>query len=182
MKHEDVAAARYAQGLFRAAEKARQVDDVQKDLEQLSRILEPSGLKSFLENPLYPADRKEKVLEKIGGKFRSSVTTAFFHLLLKKTRVPLLYEITERYRSLWNAAHGVVEAVLTLPGEPNEAFKERMLETIQKMTKKKVRLEVLVDPAMIGGIRIRMGHRLIDGSVRTRLAEIRAKLLETQLN
>ena len=182
MTNEEAAAPRYAQALFDAARKSGELEKVGEDLRDLLQVLKPSGLKSFLENPQHPAERKLRVISEIGSKFRSKLTAAFLGLLLEKLRIGIIHGAARRYAVLMNEALGVVPADITLAGTPNEAFKKSIEQSLAKITGKKVQMTFKADPEILGGIHIRIGNRVIDGSARSGIEELKKALLETKIN
>lgn len=182
MTNQEAAVPRYAQALFGAAQKAGELEKVAEDLRELERVMKPSGLKSYLENPRHPAERKRRVVASLRPMLRSRLTEGFLLLLLEKSRVEILYGVARRYSVLVDEAMGVVPAEVTLAGAPNEAFKRRIEASLAKITGKKVKLAYKSDPDIVGGIRIRIGNSVIDGSIRERIAQLKTALLETKIN
>lgn len=182
MSVEAMAAARYAEALFEAARKSGQVELVQESLSDLARVMRPSGLLKFLESPRHSLEEKSKALEKVAKLFRSPLVTGFLAVLLRKSRLSLLDEVTRLYSVLALEALGTVNADVALLGTPNEAFKRRLIATLERITKKKVRLEFRQDPRIVGGFVVKMKNDLIDASVQTRLDILKKQLLQTRIN
>ena len=179
---DDVAGARYARGLFQAAQKAQELEKVNADLVDLQKVFKSSGLQSFLENPRHSFEKKKKVLTEIGKKLRSRLSSRFLYLLLRKARVALFGGVLRHFASLLDEATGTVPVEVTLGGVPNQTFRERLEKTLRRMTQKKVRMTIRQDAAMIGGIMIKIKNEIIDGSIRSRLQLLKKTLLETRIN
>jgi F-type H+-transporting ATPase subunit delta len=173
---------RYAQALFQAAQKSGEIEKVDHDLRELSKVLKPSGLGSYLENPRYNLEKKTKVLSEIEGHFHSKLMTGFLNLLLRKVRITLIYGIACRFNTLMNDHLGIVPVEVTLSGKPNEAFVKRIEKFLKALTGKEVEITFKEDAGIVGGVQIQYQNRIIDGSVQNRLEKLKKILLETQIN
>jgi len=182
MKIDEVAAARYAVALFQAAKKKRELKKVGDDIQDLRKLLIPSGLKQYLENPRYSFQRKKRVIDNLKTKFRSPITTGFLMVLLKKSRVSLIFGVIARFESLMDAEYDIVPAEVRLAGKPNKIFEEHLQRSLEKITNKKVKMIIRVVPDMLGGIFVKIQNHVLDATIKTRLQEIKKTLLECSLN
>ena len=182
MKTDDpLAAGRYAEALFGAAEGTGEIDAVARDVSDLQAGFEVSGLRRFLGDPQYRMEEKQKAIRALGGKFGSKLTTGLLVLLLRKDRFALLEAIGRRFGELAEEKKGVIQAQVTLARRPGRGLERRIEDALARMTKKKVEMALEVRPEIVGGIIVRMKHYLLDTSVVARLREIRNRLLEVRI-
>ena len=97
-------------------------------------------------------------------------------LLIAKGRITLLPEVAQQFERLLNQAQNVVVAEVTTAIPLDAAEEARVAQQLSGMTGKEVRIQTRVDPTIQGGLIARIGDRVIDGSVRTRLAMLRREL------
>ena len=97
-------------------------------------------------------------------------------MLIEKERIAILPDVLRAYRALRDAEEGVVEATATLALPVSDAGRSQLQEAIERMTGKRVRLRVEQDPALIGGIIVRVGDTVYDGSFSHQLATLREQL------
>jgi F-type H+-transporting ATPase subunit delta len=179
---DPVAVDRYARALFNAAQKAGEAERVEADLTALKAEVRRSGLKSFLDNPRFPRTAKLGVIDKIGAMFESKLTTSFLRLLLMKSRTPLLERIVDRFVELHREFKGIVPCDIVLAAEPSKDFLARIEQELERITHLDVELRVQVDPSALGGVRLRIKNRVLDGTYRERLEEMKERLLQGQYN
>ena len=177
---DPVAADRYARALFNAAQKAGQSEAVESDLVSLKAEIRRSGLKSFLENPRYPRPVKLATIDRIGAMFASKLTVNFMRLLLMKSRTALLERVADRFVELHRESKGIVACDLVLASQPTQDFIDRVEKELERITHLDVELRVQVDPAALGGVRLRIRNYVLDGTYRERLELMKECLLEGQ--
>jgi F-type H+-transporting ATPase subunit delta len=97
-------------------------------------------------------------------------------LILRRRRVDLLPRIARDFRRLYNKKMGIVEAIATSAAELDEAELSALRDRLEQMTSAKIELTTTVDPSLLGGVQVRLGDLLIDGSVRGRLEQLRSRL------
>jgi len=162
---------RYARAFFDVAGEEKQYEKYHHELRRFASVVaENRGLKDFLLNPVFEeADKKnivDKVLEKLD---LSSPTANFFRLLLEKGRIGNIAEIEENYRKLMDQAIGIarvqVKTAFTLTPELSGSLKRG----IESVTGKKVEMEVEEDGSLLGGVVVRVGDQVYDGSVKAQL-------------
>lgn len=170
---------RYAQALFEVARKAKALDAVQRDVERLGRELHGElGSRTF--DARLPLEGRRKELE---GRLASAneLVKNFVALLFDKRREEVLRNVAEAFRRRvladQNLAEGVVESARPL-GDKEIGELARL---VGKRLGKTVRLENRVAPALLGGVRVTVENRMIDGSVRGRLDGLSKRLHEAPL-
>lgn len=170
-------ARRYAEAAFEIAERDRTVEQWRSQLERISAALAEPAVVRRLEDPAVPFERRAAALTgALGGELLPGVRNLIM-LVLRRRRLEQLRAIATEFRRLYNRRAGIVEATAYTAqplSDGDAAALERKLQTI---VAGQVELTVEVDPALIGGIAVRFGDRLIDGSVRGRLERLRNSLI-----
>lgn len=105
-----------------------------------------------------------------------SVGAGFLKVLAENQRLGALPEIYARYQTLRAEAERTLDVVLTSAAEVSEGQKNRIVESLSKRFERQVRLTVQLDPTLIGGARLQVGDRVIDGTVRTGLDKLATAL------
>lgn len=172
-------ARRYARALFGMGVDAGNYEALGRELGELATLWSWSAeLRHALENPVFKPTEKRAVLE--GLLPRVAPTTAvqrFVLLLLERRRIALLPAIAQAYQDMADAHVGRVRATVTSAEPLSAASLDRVRRSLEQRTGKKVIVEAAVDPELIGGLVAQVGDLVLDGSVRTQLADLRAKLL-----
>lgn len=172
-----IVAKRYARALFEVAENRQIIDVVGQELAEIRNTVESSvELQQFLTHPQVSAEEKKSVLEKLFGEKFKQETMHFLSLLVDRRRESVLQDVTEEYIRLANEARGVADATVTSAKPLSDQEKQRLAEKFGQLLNKTLRLENTVDPAIIGGLVIRIGDRLYDGSVAGKLAQFQQSL------
>jgi F-type H+-transporting ATPase subunit delta len=178
LKHRDAGAARrYARALLDVA-LSRKDEALRADLERLAALYGAhADLRHVLLHPALPAEKKRAVVTALwtAGK-PSELLLRLVDLLVARDRVELLPLIAQGYGRLWNAQRGVVEAEAVSARELGEDEAKGVSAAAARATGKQVELKRRVDPALMGGLLLRMEGRIYDGSVRARLRALRARL------
>ncbi len=139
---------------------------------------ENSNLPTVFSNPAIAQKNKEKVLESLIASSKPTKTTAnFLRILLRNGRLADLGNINDRFESVLEERGGVVSAEVTsarpLPDSERNAFQTNL----EKLTGKKVNISYAVDENIIGGVVTRIGSTVYDGSVKTKLENLREELI-----
>jgi F-type H+-transporting ATPase subunit delta len=172
-------ARRYARALFGIGVDAGNYEALGREIDELAGLLTASAeLRNALENPVFKPDEKRAVLEQILPRVTPTAEVRrFILLLLDRRRLVLLPAIARAYRDLADAHAGRVRAVVTSAEPLSPATLDGVRRALAQRTGKQVIVETDVDPGLIGGIVARVGDLVLDGSVRTQLADLRSKLL-----
>jgi F-type H+-transporting ATPase subunit delta len=173
-------AKRYARAFFEIAGGEKRYEEYYHELGRFSAVLkENKSLSEFLANPIFAQPDKKAVVESVLEKIRVSPLTAnFLKLLVDKRRIGILSDIEGCYRELMDNAlkkvRVTVKTAFPLTGE----LSDRLQMGLEGLTGREVEMTVLEDPALLGGIVVRVGDTLYDGSIRTQLNNIRNLLGE----
>ncbi len=175
------AARRYASALFGMAQKG-DVDAVSQDLSQvLATAHDEPQLMEVLTHPRITATRKNDLTSHIFGDLRPTMQ-AFLRLLITRDRVGLLPAIGVHFEKLVDEWKGEADAEATTAVELSQDQKEALVKKLEATTGyKKIRLLTRLDPAMIGGMTVRVGDHLIDGSITTQLQMLREQLKRVRI-
>jgi F-type H+-transporting ATPase subunit delta len=168
-------ARRYAQAAFEVARERGHVDRWLAELERLVGLLDGTEAGAFLAAPQVPFEAKQEFVEQILDDFLPEVRN-FVLLLTRRRRIRLLPRIYEEFGRLANEYRGIVVAEVTSAVPLDDADKAVIIRQLSELTGRRVILRTQVDPAILGGLIVRMGDKLIDGSLRTRLERLRETL------
>jgi F-type H+-transporting ATPase subunit delta len=173
-------AKRYARAFFAIAGEQKRYEDCFLELDRFSAILrENKNLGEFLANPIFSQPDKKAVVDAILGRIRVSPTTAnFLKLLVDKRRIGILSEIEDRYRELMDEALKKVRVTVKTAFPLNEALSTKLQKGLEGLTDREVEMTVQEEQTLLGGIVVRVGDTLYDGSIRTQLNNIRNLLGE----
>ncbi len=133
-------------------------------------------LRRFFESPVIPAEKKESIIDELFADRVSELMLRFMKLLLRKKREDVLPDILAAYSALRDEQLGIVEAHARAAQEMDEGAKQSLREALQRMTGKDVRLNVRTDASLLGGLVVRIGDRVYDGSVEHQLAALRERM------
>jgi F-type H+-transporting ATPase subunit delta len=170
-------ARRYAIAVARLAREQEAVDRVSGDLQMLAGMIGSPGLiNDFFESPVIDRPFKERVL---GEAFEGKVHPIALHallLLVRKRREVLLKTIVAEYLTLERAARGAETLRLESARRLDSAELSRLVAKLESLYGKKFEVTEVVDPRLIGGLRIMMGDRRIDDSISGRLGALAREL------
>jgi F-type H+-transporting ATPase subunit delta len=144
------------------------------ELNEFSKLAEAGGeLFKALAFRLYPLEERRGVLEAILQKSGfSEVVKNFLRLLLKKGRMAALPEIVDYYDRLCDEISNVIRASITTARPLGEEAVKRIVAALKSMTSKDVKAEVVEDASLVGGLVVRVGDLVLDGSVKAQLADL----------
>lgn len=173
-------AKRYAKAFFEIAGEERKYESYHQELSQFSSLLEANkNLREFLDNPVFDqADKKAVVTSLLQKTDISPVTANFIKLLVDKRRINVLPEIEDSYRELMDAVLKNVRVQVKTAFPLSSEMVQRLRDGLESMTGKHVEMVVMDDPSLVGGIVVRVGDTIYDGSIRTQLNNIRNLLGE----
>jgi F-type H+-transporting ATPase subunit delta len=179
-------ARRYAKALLELAQEAGTADAIGVQLDALVSVSSSGGegatLLEVMSNPGFtPSERKgvlESLLPRLG---LAPLLQNFVRLVLDKDRFAAMPDIAREYRALADAAAHRVRATVTTATPASAALQKEIAAALSSATGKNVVLEARVDPSLLGGLVARVGDKLIDASLRTRLESLQVALATTAL-
>jgi len=168
-------AQRYAHALFELAQDAGLVDTVSVDLAGLRRAMEASAdLRRLVRSPVFSAEDQARALKVILETMGANALTAKFVLLLaQKRRLRVLTQIIQAYEHMIAAWRGETEAEVTAARILSDAEIAELRSVLKARLGKEPRLHSKVDPTLLGGLVVKVGSRMIDSSLRTKLDGLR---------
>lgn len=174
------AAGRYSTALFELAGEEGSRDRVEADLIQLQDALDESDdLMQLIRNPMYSRDEQQKGIGAVADKMDvSPIVGNVLGLMAQKRRLFALPEMIAGYKALMADERGEMSAEVTAARPLSDAQQNALAEKIKGATGKDVKLNVNVDPDIIGGLVIRVGSRMIDTSIRSRLNNLHNAMKE----
>ena len=175
MPAREIAAKRYAEAVFSLAREKGDLDRWALDLDTIAGTFADPQLFALLENSRVPEATKDGMLTRSLGAV-SPLALNFAKLLVQKQRVMLAADVATFYRQMVDEERGIVHAEVTTAVAVTPDEQQFIQQRLNAITHKDVRVEMRVDPAIIGGVVARIGDRLIDGSTRTRLVALRHRL------
>jgi F-type H+-transporting ATPase subunit delta len=169
---------RYARAILELAVEARQVESVGKELSELAVSWQASSeLRELYANPEFSAAVRKAVLQELLTKAGASqITRNSVLYLADHNRLPALPEIANTFNELAERAAGTVRAEVTSAAPLSEAYYTQLQKALEQVTGHKVSIERKTDPSLIAGVVTRVGDRVLDGSIRARLADLRDTL------
>ena len=164
----------YAEAIFEVARAEGSIDEVEDELFRFARALEGSDeLRTALTDPHIPASRRQQIVEDLLGPRATSTTTALVSMVVGVGRGRDLPAIIDSLVQKSAASHNKEVAEVRSVMELNAQQLRRITEAIQKATGKQVEVKVVIDPTILGGVVTTVGDTVIDGSVRTRLEQLK---------
>lgn len=173
-------AGRYAAALFDLAKESGAVDTIAADLDALSALLEESAdLRRLVKSPVFSADEQENaiaaVLDKVGV---DPLTVKFVRLVAKNRRLFAIENMIAGFRALAAADKGATTARVTVAEPLTDGRREALAAALKDITGKTVDFDVKVDPKILGGLIVRIGSRMVDASLKTKLNSIKLAMKE----
>ena len=170
------AARRYARAVFELATQEKRVDEWRADLAALRDLMTNPKVAEVLANPTIPSEERMKLLSSLGGLAPEAVNLA--RLLVESHRVREIGGVLEEFESLADEAAGRVRATVTTAVELEAEDRDRVSRELSKRLGKDVSMTVVVDPRILGGLKLQYGDRLVDASVVTKLQQLRRRLAD----
>lgn len=175
MARRETVARRYADAAFEIGKADGNLDAWERDLATLRDTLADEELRRLVEHPAVPFAEKEQVLRKVvTGVVPEALSLAL--LMVRRGRPAAIHAMVDRFGELVRRERGIslaeIRTALPLDDEQRAAIAERL----KSLTGDKIEMNEVVDESLIGGLSVRIGDRLYDASVRSRLERLRARL------
>jgi F-type H+-transporting ATPase subunit delta len=174
-------AGRYASALFSLAQDAHETGEVAAALKTFDGLIaESPDLQRLVRSPVFTADEQIKALGAILARSGIvGVTANFIKLVAAKRRLFAIRDMIANYQKLYDFERGVIRAEVTVASPPSDAHVAALKEALKEATKgKDVEVSVKIDPSIIGGLVVKLGSRMVDGSLKTKLNAIRTRMKE----
>ena len=171
---------RYATALFELARDEKSIDAVKADLDEFEALLsESADLKRLVRSPVFSADAQLKaltaVLDKAGV---TGIAANFLKVLTRNRRLFAIGDVIRAFRALVARFKGEASADVTVAERLSDRNLDALKTALKSVTGKDVALNVNVDPSIIGGLVVKLGSRMVDSSLRTKLNSIKHAMKE----
>lgn len=175
-------AGRYASALFELARDGNAIDQVSRDLDSFDRMLADSpDLARLVKSPVFTADEQAKAVGTILDRAEiSGLAGNLIRLAASKRRLFVLPDMIRGFRALVAKSRGIVPASVTVAEEPSRRMLDEIKAALREMAGSEVDVAVKVDPALIGGLVVKIGSRMVDASLRTKLNSMRIAMKEAR--
>ena len=164
-------AGRYAAALFDLAQERHAIDQVTGDLDQLQAMMrESADLRRVVESPLFSRDEQSKAMAAIAEHAGlSEIVTNFLAVIVRNRRLFALEDMIRAWRELLARHRGEVTAEVTSATPLSEAQQNALQQALKDAIGSNVAVSHDVDPGLLGGMVVRVGSRMVDSSLRTKL-------------
>lgn len=177
---ENSVASGYARALFAIASETGIADEVEKELDAMDSMLaQNADLRGLMMHPGVPLQQKKRLVEGILAHGCSSLLKRFLFVVIDKRRVGLLTFLQDSYRSVIREVKGIVLAEVQTAVELTNEDSARLKAQLERLTGKDIEIATSINVDILGGVVVRLGDKLIDGSVRSRLLKMKKHLLQT---
>ena len=178
--HHSGMAGRYANALFELALESNTVDAVKGDLDNFDALVaENPDLARLVRSPVFTAEEQARtlavVLERIGLR---GLAAQFLLAVTSNRRLFAVRDMIRAFRELVSRHKGEVIAQVTLAQTPSETHLAAIKDALSAVAKKDVQIDLKVDPSIIGGLVVKLGSRMVDTSLRTKLNGLRQAMKE----
>ena len=169
---------RYAQALFDLASDSDRIGAVEEDLRSLRTMRSQSeDLRRLLDSPAFRAEDRARALDAVAAQAGfQPLTRKFLGLLAQNRRLPVLPSVIETYIRLSAERRGVVAAEVTTAVALTDAQRQGLQAALRQALGRDPEITTRVDPAILGGLRVKVGSRLFDASVKSRLDQLKFAL------
>jgi F-type H+-transporting ATPase subunit delta len=181
MARRDSAARRYAEAAFDVAMRDHTLANWRSELELAAELVGDHRALEVLANPAIPGERRAEALRDMLGDRVSRPVQNLIQLMLRRGRIDDLPRVAAEFRRLDDDRQGITHATATSATELSPDEVRALIARLEQSTGDRIALDVEVDPSLLGGIVVRVGDRLIDGSVRGRLERLRNQLISGAL-
>ena len=173
---------RYAAALFDLADERKELDAVAGDLQGLRTLLRDSGdLRRLIRSPVLSRDEQGKAIAAIAQQARiAPLTRNFLGLLAQNRRLFALPDMIESFLARLAERRGEVTAQVTAAQDLTPAQREAVNEQLRKAVGRKVAVDIRVDPSLLGGLIVKVGSRMVDASLKSKLHRLQLAMKGVQ--
>ncbi|MGI8728379.1 MAG: ATP synthase F1 subunit delta [Solirubrobacterales bacterium] len=168
----------YSEALFDAAIDAEKLDQVHEQLGQVTDAIDGTrDLQLFFFSPYLSSEDKREGIDGLLEGAEPELQN-FLELLCEKHRMPAIFRIRRRFDELWAAHNQKLEVIVTSAVELDESVVNKVGDEIAERTGQEIELTSEVDPDLIGGLKLRVGNRVLDASIQNRLEKLRREVAQ----
>jgi F-type H+-transporting ATPase subunit delta len=171
------AARRYAKGLLQVAIDNGTTGLILNDIILIKSVFdENASLRKLIASPVIRDDKKKEIIDEIFVKHISETSKKLLDVLKSKGRLPLLYQITTAFESLYNQYAGIIEIQISTAFELEKIQISSLIQGFETKTGLKVKSSIKTDKSLIGGVTVKHGDTVVDGSIKNKLEQLSASL------
>ncbi|MCL1631270.1 F0F1 ATP synthase subunit delta [Sporolactobacillus sp. CPB3-1] len=173
----EIVANRYAQALFEVAEERDAVDVIESQLRIVAESLyEHKDLRRVLMHPQVSSNNKKELVNKLFENQAGVEVLNLLRLLIDRKREAIIEDVLEAYTRMANEKRGILDATITTAVALDDQEQQELADRLGTALGKKLSIHAYVDKAIIGGIQLRIGDRLYDGSIAGKLAGFKQEI------
>jgi F-type H+-transporting ATPase subunit delta len=175
-------AGRYAVALFDLAKEANAIDAVKADLDRFDALVaESADLNRLVRSPVFSAQEQEQALTAVLGRVGiGGLAANFLKLVTANRRLFAVRTMIAAFRALVAKDKGEVTARVTVAEQLKDEHARALRAALKSVSGKDVDLDIKIDPAIIGGLVVKLGSRMVDTSLRTKLKAIKHAMKEAR--
>lgn len=173
----NIIASRYAEALFQVGEESNSTTKLYEELNAVLDILKSDkNFYNVLKSPLISKGEKKEIIENVFNNRIENDLKNFFKILIDKERVSYLELIQKSFKELLNEKNNIIEgkAITAIPMRKEEI--KKLEENLSSKYNANIILENIVDKTILGGVLVRLGNKEIDGTIKTRLENLKQEL------
>jgi len=180
--HTSGMAGRYATALFDLARETNAIDAVQSDLDRFDALVaESADLSRLVRSPVFSADEQLRALSAVLDRVSiGGIAANFFKLVTTNRRLFAVRDMIKAFRALVSQYKGEATAEVTVAERLKDEHIQALRAALNAVSGKNVDLNIKVDPAIIGGLVVKLGSRMVDSSLRTKLNAIKHAMKEAR--
>ncbi|WP_449538059.1 F0F1 ATP synthase subunit delta [Ferdinandcohnia sp. Marseille-Q9671] len=173
-----IVAKRYAVALFQLASEQNALDQFEEEIRTVKQVFVNNGdFQTVLNNPKLSVDKKKAIVEAAFTGF-SQTTLNTLYLLIDRHREEIIADVADEFVALANDKRGIADATVYSVRALSEAEEAGISSVFaKKVGKTSLRIHNVVDPSLIGGVKLRIGNRIYDGTVKGKLERIERELI-----
>jgi len=177
-----IIADRYSRATLQSCPDLATIERVKDELNVLKDTWENyPDIRQFLLNPKIPPAIKTNMLKQsLSGMF-SDLVIKLVELLIEKRRQDILPDIADSYTMMTDTVRGVEHATIIVAVPASEKTRQMLFDAVQRFSTRQVEVDFRVNPAILGGVQIRLGDKVVDGSLLKRFNDLRRTMLAARL-
>ncbi|HET7521801.1 MAG TPA: F0F1 ATP synthase subunit delta [Bacillales bacterium] len=168
-------AKRYADALYEVAEERGKIEEIENGLASVAEAFREEEIARLWLNPSLDAQRKKELIDSFSGSVNRELVN-LLKVVVDNHREHQLQHIAKAYTKIANEARGIVDATVTTAVPLSDEDKEQLAKQFGNALNKKIRIDAKVDRDVIGGVLIRIGNRVYDGSIAGKLSRFKQRL------
>ncbi len=172
---------RYAKALFLSGKEENLLEVVLKDMKLIQSTSGVKGFKEYIESPVIKTSTKKALIKKVFSENISELSMRFYNLVLTNRRETYLEGIIRNFIALYREDKGIKSANLKVPFHISENNRKKFISLLEDTYRSKIEMVEQVDAELIGGFILKVEDEQYDASVKSGLAKIKKKLLETPI-